>query len=193
MNTREEIYFSKYIGSKIWDSIEKQQVDLLSVDGNLIKYSLDNKIFYRGVDTFKIIVKGVQEAIDNKIPIDYVVIIKDDAISCTADKKSIFNKVKEFTHIAYDTTEEEMMSSKESRKTKFRISRQIIMSFSYAICKDYTTLAEVGKMYGKDHTTVINAIKAVSCYLDTDIEFRKKNNELIEYAKLVNRKLMLPI
>jgi chromosomal replication initiator protein len=63
---------------------------------------------------------------------------------------------------------------------KFAFPRQVAMY----LCKDLTdfSLPEIGKKFGgKHHTTVIHSIRKIDKLRETDLEFNKKINKIINY------------
>jgi len=61
----------------------------------------------------------------------------------------------------------------KTRKREVVFCRFLAMNYMYYVCKDILkisgiTLEFVGRRYGKDHATVLHAIKTIKNYQDTD-------------------------
>ncbi|MCF8299358.1 MAG: hypothetical protein K9J13_17550 [Saprospiraceae bacterium] len=78
-------------------------------------------------------------------------------------------------------TKDAMLKQKKNREDEFLIPRQIHLSLLHTTHK--LTLAEAGKLfYDKDHVTVMNAIKSVNNFLDTDPDYREKYRPVFKAA-----------
>jgi hypothetical protein len=78
----------------------------------------------------------------------------------------------------------------KSREQSIKETRQIIMYFA----RQETNLTQkvIGEYFdGKDHATVINAVKHIQDLIDVDIAFRYKMNEYRKYVKLVLPEIIL--
>lgn len=69
----------------------------------------------------------------------------------------------------------------ENRKEEIVYARQLIMYF--AKTKKVGSLAFIGSRFGKDHSTVIHAIKTIQNYIDTD---RERRNKILDYGEKLN-------
>jgi hypothetical protein len=66
---------------------------------------------------------------------------------------------------------EEALKTKTRKRTIVE-PRQVVMWFRKKNTKE--SLAEIGERYGKDHATVLHAVKTVNNLKETDKEFRRK-------------------
>lgn len=104
--------------------------------------------------------KNIVHDIDSEVGIDY-----------------IQKTVAEFFKISVDQLKD------KTRKKEIVLARQIAMYFS----KDYTNLSlkTIGDNFGgRDHSTVIHAVQAVSDFCDTDASFKKTVEEIRKKLKL---------
>lgn len=70
-----------------------------------------------------------------------------------------------------------------SRPAHIARARQVAMTLSYELCEQASTTS-VGKFFGgRDHGTVIHAIKTVKALCDTEPRFRKQVEQLREQIK----------
>ena len=80
----------------------------------------------------------------------------------------------------------------KTRKREIVICRQLIMYFLKKFNRKQT-LAEIGSVYGKDHATVLHAIKTVNNLIDTDKSFSCKvelySKKIETIASFINEKL----
>lgn len=104
--------------------------------------------------------KNIVHDIDSEVGIDY-----------------IQKTVSEYFKIPIDQLKD------KTRKKEIVLARQIAMYFS----KDYTNLSlkTIGDHFGgRDHSTVIHAVQAVSDFCDTDASFKKTVEEIRKKLKL---------
>ncbi len=80
---------------------------------------------------------------------------------------------------ALDIDPAEMQLRKKCRKREWVEARDIVFYILVRSCKWKT--ARTGMVYGKDHATVLHALKTIDNLLETDKEFRKKVSGLIEF------------
>ena len=66
------------------------------------------------------------------------------------------------------------------RKREFVEPRHVFCSIVKRYFGSHKSLSNIGKVISRDHSTIINSIKNVNDWLDTDKQFRKK------YFKIVN-------
>lgn len=60
-------------------------------------------------------------------------------------------------------------------RRRFRRINEIRYCIYYILCNEYNIFkVNVGKTFGKDHTTIINGIRYIENYRDNDAELRKK-------------------
>ena len=106
------------------------------------------------------VLKDIVQEIHTEVSIDYI-------------QKAVANH--------YSITPEDLKS--KSRKKELVVARQVAMYFS----KQYTnhSLKSIGHYFGgRDHSTVIHALQAVSNALDTEPHFKVSFNELQQKIKL---------
>lgn len=114
------------------------------------------------LDLAKKILKHIVKEIDSEVGIDYI-------------QKTVSN---------YFKVEQKDLKAK-TRKKEIVIARQVAMYFS----KDYTnhSLKSIGSHFGgRDHSTVIHAVRSVNDMLDTDAKFRFSVGELKKNLKIKN-------
>lgn len=89
--------------------------------------------------------------------------------SCPAGLVEIRNNVAKNSGIEPDELNE------DTREIRIREPRQIAMYLSRKMIKPTPSFREVGNYYGgKDHATVIHAVKTITNYIETDANFRQR-------------------
>lgn len=78
------------------------------------------------------------------------------------------------------------MLTKKTRKREVVEARQVLMKYRKETMK--MSLSEAAQPYGKDHATVLHAIKTVNNLKETDSNFRVKYELFLERAKQPNTK-----
>jgi len=73
----------------------------------------------------------------------------------------------------------------ESRKQELVYTRQLIMFFSFLM--DVGTYEKIGDKFGKDHATVMHAVKVINNYIDTDKIKKETIESYSEQLGLVRR------
>ena len=74
----------------------------------------------------------------------------------------------------------------KSREKEIVISRHIVISviFNKYKSKMNLSLKSIGRLFSKDHTTILNSVKAVRDLIDTDSNFKTVYNSIIEEFEL---------
>lgn len=78
----------------------------------------------------------------------------------------------------FKITEEQIKS--DSRKTEYRLPRQIFLAYGTRMFKDLT-MKEAAKLVNKTHAVVINSRKVVNNMCETDKEFAAKYEEFKQF------------
>jgi chromosomal replication initiator protein len=76
-----------------------------------------------------------------------------------------------------------LLQNNKKRDRLFVVPRQVIMTDLALNSDPKPSLAQVGTMFSKDHSTVIHAIKTVKNLLDTDRNFKKTVGHLFKNTK----------
>ena len=96
--------------------------------------------------------------------------------------------IKEVTNIVcdyYSLLEDEI--KEKTRKREIVQARQIAMKLSYELCKN-APLSYIGKkLGGKDHATVLYAIRTVSNLIESDREYRKEYEAILKKVEAITK------
>lgn len=86
-------------------------------------------------------------------------------------------------HLGFELSE---LQTKE-RPTRIAEPRQMIMSYMYSRAEDFDlSQARIGELFNRDHATVLNAIKVVRNFCETDVIFKSKYDKFKAYADASN-------
>lgn len=81
-------------------------------------------------------------------------------------------------------TEEEIRDNSQKRDRETLIPRQVHESILHATFK--RSLGDAGKVYGKNHSTILHSIKTINNLLDTDVDFREKYGYIFLLCNKIN-------
>lgn len=104
-------------------------------------------------------------------------LIKEEIELRGIEEKAVFsaeNIIEKITN-KYNITTEELKS--QNRKATILIPRQIAMYILKE--KVEMTVSAIGRMFGRDHSTVMNAIEKIKKDMEKDISFDKEVNNII--------------
>ena len=132
--------------------------------------------------------------------ISYTIIIPDYGINTTGQdldsliekeskKEEQFDFAKTYYEVCkiYKQDPDKVLKYNKSRKREYVLIRQVTMTM--AKLKSNLTLTVIGAPFGKDHATVIHAVKTVKNLSETDRQFKKEVGHLfknVEWPQHVN-------
>lgn len=193
-------HFAKYLGKYIWDELNEKQVILTGIRKENLQYRYGHNEYKNGFySQFKILAKSESEVINNNIPSE-IAVIKVSKINVikpvihTPD--SFLQFLKDKIYSPRNLTDEIMWKNRKKRNAIYRLPRQIIMACYFCAFENKgvgISLTKAGKLYEKDHATVINAIKVVNNYLETHIPFREEYKDIFNKVNSINPKSRLKI
>lgn len=194
--------FEKHIGQEIWDIIEQRRVILTAITGrNSIMVQFEEQEPENGyMLDFGLIVENEEDAFVRGIPLRIAVVLSLKEVGTRLSKTTPEKFLEELKKIVYgklNMTHNIMLASMKKRNRELVLSRQIIMSAWHCAFAEEginkVSSSKAGKLYGKDHATVLHAIKAVNNLLDTDKNFREDYKEVWDMVVDVNPKSKLHI
>jgi len=142
------------------------------------------------INRFSIIVNNVTEAINKRLPVENCVIVREKAVFCeqlSVSNEQVLKTIKEIVHDINGVSDIEMISNSHNGKKKYNEPRQLIMATYYStLYGSGVTLEDSAALYGKNHATVLNAIKNVQNGIDTDRMYNLKYMKLWEFIHAIN-------
>lgn len=182
--------FAKFLGGTILNTENLEVEQLLSISKNKLHTNVCDGNFCN----YKIIVKDEAEALKMNVPIFLCVnenLIELDNISVD----TVFEQVKKMVLEIDGMTEDDFFSNLKNRLKIYREPRQVMQTAIYVAAKnkwpDHVSFEIVGKIFGKNHATIINSLKTVKDLHQTDKFFREKYFSVFEYVRIVNGSFLL--
>lgn len=191
-------HFAKFLGKKIWNLKTEQTVLLTAVRADGIMFLNGKPAEQKGeFNDFKLLISDDDDIVKLDLPIDLALIPIQQVsvrrpVSYTPD---IFLKtIKKIVYSTANLTDTIMHENRNSRKTVYRESRQVIMAAYFCAFENKgISQSEAASIYGKDHATCVNAINVCNNQIDTNPVFREKYSKVWNTVLLVNRKSRLHI
>jgi chromosomal replication initiation ATPase DnaA len=92
-------------------------------------------------------------------------------------------------------TEDDFFSNLKNRLKIYREPRQVMQTAIYVAAKnkwpDHVSFEIVGKMFEKNHSTIIHSVETVKDLHQTDKFYRGKYFRVFEYIRLINNDFLL--
>lgn len=191
-------HFAKYLGKPIWNLRTEQRVTLTAVRKDCLLFLNGKPTEQQGdFNDFKILCASDGEVFENDIPIDLAVV----EIETTVVRKTLkytpvtfLAKVKKLVYEPRQLTDDIMWKNRRNRKRIYLVPRQVVMSAYFCAFENKgVSQSAAGAVYGLDHATLLNAVKACNDLLDTSYVFREEYKPVWELILQVNPKSRLHI
>lgn len=177
--------FAKFLGESILNTENWEVEQLLSISKNKLHTNVCDGNF----NNYKIIVKDEAEALKMNVPI--FICVNEDLIELQSiSVNTVFEQVKKMVLEIDNIEEKEFFDNIKTRLKKYREPRQVMQTAVYLAAKnkfpESCSFEIVGKMFNKNHSTIIHSVKTVKNLYETDKFYRGKYFRVFEYIKLIN-------